>query len=190
MQQTRDEQRVADEGASGDTDPAVALAAEALALDAEEQRLAADVDRWVKRRLDALREEAEAIRVQFETRLWAELPPQERHEWGRIGLRVRPQPSPPATPGAFTVEWCTYSFAHRAGARACFTNYIPKGVGDRYPKNAFCGKLRNWQRPIVDAAEQRFAAIRRSARQIALVRTQLRAALREVRRAGQEGAAD
>jgi hypothetical protein len=128
--------------------------------------------------LEALRAQAEAVRAQFEARLRVEAQTRDRSEWGRIGLRVRPQPSPPATPGTFTVEWCTYRYRNRANANACYTTYLPKGDGDRYPKSAFRGALRNWQRPIVDAAETRMAAIRRAVRHVAQVRTQLRTAVR------------
>lgn len=188
--------RVPDGCEGADTDLRDDPGDDALDLGADDQRLADAVDRWVKRRLDALREEAEAIRMQFEARLRAELQTRERSDWGRIGLRVRQQPSPPATPGTFTIEWCTYSITNPANAKAYYTNYIPKGLGDRYPKSAFCGKLRGWQRPIVDATETRLAAIRRAVRHIAQVRTQLRAAvrveraMREVLRTDQEERAD
>ena len=149
-----------------------------LELDADDQDVAAAVDRWVRQRLDALPAQAESVRAQFVSRMRAEAQTRDRSERWRIGLRVREQASPPATPGAFTIEWCTYRFTRQADGNACFTNYIPKGDGDRYPKSAFRGKLRNWQRPIVDSAETRLAAIRRAARHVAQVRTQLRLAVR------------
>lgn len=152
-----------------------------LDLDADDQLLADAVDRWVRRHLDVLREEARTVQALFEAQLRAAGKGRHRSEWGLISVRVREQPSPPATPGSFTLEWCTYNFAHRASATACFTKYIPKGDGDRYPMSAFQGKVRNWQRPIVAAAETRFAAIRRAVRQIAGTRTQLRLAVRTER---------
>jgi hypothetical protein len=165
-------------GGTADPAPGDDQGGDALELDADDRRLADAVDRWVVRRLDALRAQAETVRAQFEAQLRAEAQTRDRREMGRIGLRVREQRSPPATPGAFTIEWCTYRFGRQAAANACFTTYIPKGDGDRYPKSAFRGKLRNWQRPIVDAAETRLAAIRRAARHVAQVRTQLRLAVR------------
>ena len=150
-------------------------------LDADDQCVADTVDRWVKRHLEALREEAQAMQVLFETQLQAAGKGRSRSEWGRVTLRVREQPSPPATPGSFTLEWCTYRYANHGGTRTCFTKYLPRGEGDRYPMRAFQGHLRNWQRPIVAAAEARFATIRRAVRQIAHVRTQLRLAVRTER---------
>lgn len=152
-----------------------------LDMDADDQTLANALDRWVKRHLDVLREEALTVQARFEAQLRAAGKGRHRSEWGLITVRVREQPSPPATPGTFTLEWCTYNYANRASAKACFTKYIPKGDGDRYPMSAFQGKVRNWQRPIVAAAETRFAAIRRAVRQIAGTRTQLRLAVRTER---------
>ncbi len=111
-----------------------------LELDADDRRLADAVDRWVVRRLDALRLQAETVRAQFEARLRAEAQTRDRSERGRIGLRVREQRSPPATPGAFTVEWCTYRFGRQAAANACFTNYIPKGDGGPVPEERLPGQ--------------------------------------------------
>jgi hypothetical protein len=164
--------------------------------DAADRVFADAVDGWVRQRLAALRREAQTLQIRLETELRTAARGRALYDRGQLGVRVREQPSPPATPGAFTVEWCTYSFGARAGTpagtRACYTSYIPKGNGDRYPMSAFRGKLRNWQRPIVDAAEARFATIRRTARHVAQVRTQMRLAvraeraMREALRAGAE----
>ncbi len=67
------------------------------------------------------------------------------------------------------------------------SDYIRKGDGDRYPKSAFRGIARDWQRPLVEEAEQGFGAIRAAARQLAEVRTRFRAAAKRCRELGLDG---
>jgi hypothetical protein len=102
-------------------------------------------------------------------------------------VRVRPQRADRATPGAFSIEWVTYRYVHSASGVVYLSDYIRKGDGDRYPKSAFRGIARDWQRPLVEEAEQGFAAIRAAARQIAEVRTRFRAAAKRCRELGLDG---
>ncbi|HYN76359.1 MAG TPA: conjugative transfer protein MobI(A/C) [Lamprocystis sp. (in: g-proteobacteria)] len=140
--------------------------------------IAAELDAWVQVELEALRQEAEQVQWRFDAEHQAAGQGRPRSEWGRVGVRIKEQRSSRATPGGFSVEWCTYSYVNRPQGKACFTEYIKKGDGDRYPRNAFRKVARDWQRPLIDAAEDDFAAIRRAVRAVAQVRTQLRLAVR------------
>jgi hypothetical protein len=144
----------------------------------EEPSIAEALDAWVRQELDALREDAEQVRCWFEAEQQAAGKGRPRSEWGRIGVKIKEQRSSRATPGAFSVEWCSYSYVNRAQGKACFTEYLKKGTGDRYPRGAWRKVARDWQRPLVEAAEDDFAAIRRAVREVAQVRTQLRLAVR------------
>ncbi|EGV18826.1 hypothetical protein ThimaDRAFT_1630 [Thiocapsa marina 5811] len=64
---------------------------------------------------------------------------------------------------------------------------IRMGDGDRYPKSAFRGIARDWQRPLVEDAEQGFGAIRAAARHIAEMRIRFRAAAKRCRELGLDG---
>jgi len=155
--------------------------AQPLAAHGPSAALASAVDDWVQHQLDALRGQAEMVQAQLEEQLRTHGASRHRSERGKIGVRIRVQPSPPATPGTFTIEWCTYSYANTAKGQQCFSTYVAKGAGDRYAKSAFAGLVRNWQRPLVDEAETHFARIRRVVRLVSGVRTQLRAAVRAER---------
>jgi hypothetical protein len=147
-------------------------------VDAEEYQgdLTQVLDAWTEQRLQRLRERAELVRNTFESQLrdaGQDLP---RSAWGRIAVRIRAQRGERATPGAFSIEWITYRYGNTAGGKIYLSEYIKKGDGDRYPKSAFRGAVRDWQRPIVESAENAFSHIRAAARQVAQVRTQFRAA--------------
>jgi hypothetical protein len=147
-------------------------------LDAEENLgdLTQALDAWTERRLQQLRERAELVRHAFESQLrdaGKDLP---RSAWGRIAVRIREQRGERSTPGAFSIEWVTYRYGNTSGGRIYLSDYVKKGDGDRYPKSAFRGLVRDWQRPIVESAEDAFSRIRAAARQVAQVRTQFRAA--------------
>ncbi|WP_020503514.1 conjugative transfer protein MobI(A/C) [Lamprocystis purpurea] len=143
---------------------------------------AAGVDRWVVANLATLYQQAEDAVMRFEARqaeAGRDIP---RSAWGKIGVRVRRQQSPAATPGAFVIEWVRYRFtAPTAAGRRCQTVYIQRGTGDRYPRSAFRNLARPWQTPLVMEAEEALGRIRALTRQIAQVRTQLRAAERAKR---------
>ena len=80
------------------------------------------------------------------------------------------------------IEWVRYRFtAPTAAGRRCQTVYIQRGTGDRYPRSAFRNLARPWQTPLVMEAEEALGRIRALTRQIAQVRTQLRAAERAKR---------
>lgn len=144
----------------------------------EEAQFETVIDAWVIARLQRWQAEASAVQGWYEAAMQAALKAEPRRPHGRVTLRVRPQPSPPATPGTFSVDWYQYNFA-RTGARVrCYTTYIPRGMGDQYPASVFRSLIRAWQRPLVMEAEARCAVIRRAVRQIAQVRTQYRLALR------------
>ena len=143
---------------------------------------AASVDRWIVASMAQLYRQAEDEIARFEARqaqAGRDIP---RSEWGKIGVRVRRQHSPAATPGGFVIEWVSYRFtAPTAAGRRCQTVYIQRGTGDRYARSAFRGLARPWQTPLILQAEEGLGRIRVLARQIAQVRTQLRAAERAKR---------
>jgi hypothetical protein len=152
--------------------------------DAAPSHVAEALDAWIARKLAALHERAEQGRSDFEQRLAEAARGLPRSARGRIGVRVRPQRADRATPGAFSIEWVTYRHVHTASGVVYLSDYIRKGDGDRYPKSAFRGIARDWQRPLVEEAEQGFAAIRAAARQIAEVRIRFRAAAKRCRELG------
>ncbi|MFB1486835.1 MULTISPECIES: conjugative transfer protein MobI(A/C) [unclassified Thiocapsa] len=161
---------------------------------AEEDSAPSDIaealDAWIARNLAALQERAEQGCNAFEQRLAEAGRGLPRSARGRIGVRVRPQRANRATPGAFSIEWVTYRHVHTAAGVVYLSDYIRKGDGDRYPKSAFRGIARDWQRPLVEEAEQGFGAIRAAARQLAEVRTRFRAAAKRCRELGLDDEAE
>ncbi|WP_300971253.1 conjugative transfer protein MobI(A/C) [Thiocapsa sp.] len=155
--------------------------------DAAPNQVEEALDAWIARNLAALQERAEQGRSAFELRLAEAGQGLPRSARGRIGVRVRPQRANRATPGAFSIEWVTYRHVHTAAGVVYLSDYIRKGDGDRYPKSAFRGIARAWQRPLVEEAEQGFGAIRAAARHIAEVRTRFRAAAKRCRELDLDG---
>ena len=89
-------------------------------------------------------------------------------------MRVRAVRAQRAAPGAFAIEWFTRRWVNRTGSRSqTFTNYIPRGTGDRYPRAALAA-AQPWELEIADALEERFANIRRAARSVSRLRTAFR----------------
>ena len=136
------------------------------------------VDRWVEERLEDLYQLAEAQVAQCQGRLAEAARDRPPSAVGKVGVRVRRQTSPAATPGSFTIDWVIWNYARTHSGRKCHTRYIPRGAGDGYQRRSFQGIARRWQMPLIMAAEDVFASLRRRARLIAAVRTQLRAAIR------------
>ena len=67
------------------------------------------------------------------------------------------------------------SGVNRTGSRSqTFTHYIRRGTGDRYPRAALAAVSQPWELEIADALEDRFAAIRRTARSVSRLRTAFR----------------
>nr|WP_300988732.1 conjugative transfer protein MobI(A/C) [Thiocapsa sp.] len=123
--------------------------------DAAPNQVEEALDAWIARNLAALQERAEQGRSAFEQRLAEAGRGLPRSARGRIGVRVRPQRANRATPGAFSIEWVTYRHVHTAAGVVYLSDDIRKGDGDRYPKSAFRGIVRAWQRPLVEEAEVR-----------------------------------
>ncbi|WP_040731132.1 conjugative transfer protein MobI(A/C) [Thiocapsa marina] len=163
---------------------------DAADADAAPNQVEEALDAWIARNLAALQERAEQGRSAFEQRLAEAGQGLPRSARGRIGVRVRPQRANRATPGAFSIEWVTYRHVHTASGVVYLSDYIRKGDGDRYPKSAFRGIARDWQRPLVEEAEQGFGAIRAAARQLAEVRTRFRAAAKRCRELGLDDEAE
>jgi len=138
--------------------------------------LAAMLDAWIEATLRELRERAEQERLGFEVRLREAGRGRPRSAWGRIAVRIRDQRGERATPGAFSIEWVRYRFGNGKSGPLYFSEYLRKGAGDRYPRSAFRGVVRDWQRPLVEEAEDHFARLRHAARRVAEVRTQFRVA--------------
>jgi hypothetical protein len=151
--------------------------------------LADQIDAWAQARLAELRAEAEAIAIEWEVedrqlRKETGKPP------GRLTVRIR-DVGGRGTPGAFSIDWMHFWYLRTSDKRSLYRSaYIPRGHGvDRYPAGAFAGHIRAWQRALVSATEDRFAAIRAEAREIAAVRTRYRQAeLRRARRQASGGA--
>lgn len=141
------------------------------------------IDRLVEDSLEALAQDAQAAIERFQARLTDVGRDHPKSEWGKIGVRVRAQHSPQSTPGAFAVEWVSFSFARGRAGRTCHTTYIPRGTGDRYQRAAFRGQARPWQIDLIMEAEETLGRIRAAARQISQARVQLRSAARAVQAA-------
>ena len=87
----------------------------------------------------------------------------------------RPVCAARSAPGAFAIEWFTRRWINRTGSRSqTFTHYIRRGTGDRYPRAALAAAAQPWELEIADALEERFAAIRRTARSVSRLRTAFR----------------
>jgi hypothetical protein len=144
------------------------------------------IDQWVEASLGALAQDAQAVIERFQARLTDVGRDHPKSEWGKIGVRVRAQHSPQSTPGAFAVEWVSFSFAHGRAGRRCHTTYIPRGAGDRYPRAAFRAQARAWQIDLIMEAEETLGRIRAAARQLSQARVQLRSAARAVQAARED----
>ena len=141
----------------------------------ERPEIADTVEQWAQARLVALAANAAEVASQFYLRAARERAERPRDEWGRLGVRVRPVRAQRAAPGAFAVEWFTRRWVNRTGSRSqTFTHYIRRGTGDRYPRAALAAAAQPWELEIADALEDRFAAIRRSARSVSRLRTAFR----------------
>ena len=138
--------------------------------------MVAALDTWIEATLRELRERAEQERLSFEARLREAGRGRSRSAWGRIAVRIHDQRGVRATPGAFSIEWVSYRFGNGKAGPLYFSEYLKKGARDRYPRTAFRGVVRDWQRPLVEAAEDHFARLRHVARRVAEVRTQFRVA--------------
>jgi hypothetical protein len=141
------------------------------------------IDRFVEDSLAALAQDAQAAIERFQARLTDVGRDHPKSEWGKVGVRVRAQNGPQSTPGAFAVEWVSFTFARSRAGRTCHTTYIPRGTGDRYPRAAFRGQARAWQIDLIMEAEETFGRIRAAARQLSQARVQLRTATRAVQAA-------
>jgi hypothetical protein len=129
------------------------------------------VEAWARARLDDLAAEAAEVASQFYVGAAQERAQRPRDEWGRLGVRVRPVRAVRAAPGAFSIEWFTRRWVNRAGSRArTFTTYLRRGKGDRYSRSALAGVAQPWELALADALEERFAEIRRLARDVSRVR--------------------
>ncbi|AUB85197.1 conjugative transfer protein MobI(A/C) [Candidatus Thiodictyon syntrophicum] len=141
------------------------------------------IDRLVEESLGALAQDAHAAIERFQARLTDVGRDHPKSEWGKLGVRVRAQHSPQSTPGAFAVEWVSFTFAHGRAGRRCHTTYIPRGTGDRYQRAAFRAQARPWQIDLIMEAEETLGRIRAAARQLSQARVQLRSAARAVQAA-------
>ena len=150
--------------------------------------MAAALDTWIEATLRELRERAEQERLGFEARLREAGRGRPRSAWGPIAVRIRDQRGERATPGAFSIEWVSYRFGNGRSGPLYFSEYLRKGVGDRYPRTAFRGVVRDWQRPLVEEAEDGFARLRHVARRVAEVRTQFRATAKLLAQIRSDGA--
>jgi hypothetical protein len=146
----------------------------------------ATLETWSLARLRALHDEAEAAVGEFWMRAAAERSRRPKSEWGRLGVRVRPQRNARSLPGAFSIEWFQCRWANRNAQGAIYTTYIRRGKGVRYPRAAFRGLTQPWELEIADTLENRFARIRLLVHSL----SQLRVAFRQHQRLEQRLAAD
>ena len=135
--------------------------------------ITAAVDAWAEARLAALCQEAEEVAARYYARAALERRRRPRSQWGKLGVRVRLQRTPRAAPGAFTIEWFMLRWTNQGGGRP-FTRYIRRGAGERYPHSALAAAAEPWELAIADALEERFAEIRRLARNVSRVRMTVR----------------
>ena len=133
------------------------------------------VEAWARARLEALAAEAAEVASQFYLRAAQQRGERPREEWGRLGVRVRAVRAERAAPGAFSIEWFTRRWVNRTGSRArTFTNYLPRGKGDRYARSTLRGVAQPWELVIAEELEDRFGQIRRIARSVSRVRMAFR----------------
>jgi hypothetical protein len=142
------------------------------------QHLEAQIAAWAQARLAELREQAEAEALGFieADRVLRAGTGKPR---GKLTIRVR-EVRGRGTPGAFSVDWLVFWYVQDKDKKRVYrTRYIPRGHGeDRYRMNAFAGRIKNWQRPLVAETEARLAQIRAEARKVSAVRTAYREAER------------
>jgi hypothetical protein len=131
------------------------------------------VGTWAVDMLVALRGEAESVAMQYV----CDHMKVKEGKYVRLVPRVRLRREPDAPPGSFVVEWVIrYPALTEAGSakRKLLSKYIPRGAGDRYTPGALAKHAKDWQLPLVEAAEDYLAPIRRQVRAVIELRRRVR----------------
>lgn len=95
--------------------------------------------------------------------VWATHLQENRHRprsaWGRVLVRAR------LHHGNIAIEWfiqrTSWAIDATSGRRRVFSEHLRKGRGYRYPLSAFKPYARDWELPLIEACEERFAELRR-----------------------------
>lgn len=136
------------------------------------EALVAQTAGWAAEMLAALKDEADAVITQYITAHWETA----NGAFVRLAPRTKLRREAGVPPGSFTVEWAIRYPAlvvSGTGKRRLLSKYIRKGVGDRYTIKALRRHAQDWQVPLIEAAEDRLAPIRRQARAVIDVRRRL-----------------
>jgi hypothetical protein len=115
--------------------------------------------RLVDQRLAALVQQAR----QLTDSVWATHLQENRHRprsaWGRVLVRAR------LHHGTIAIEWfiqrTSRAIDATSGRRRVFSEHLRKGRGYRYPLSAFKPYARDWELPLIETCEERFAELRR-----------------------------
>ncbi len=95
--------------------------------------------------------------------VWATHLQENRHRprsaWGRVLVRAR------LHHGNIAIEWfiqrTSRAIDATSGRRRVFSEHLRKGRGYRYPLSAFKPYARDWELPLIETCEARFAELRR-----------------------------
>jgi hypothetical protein len=95
--------------------------------------------------------------------VWATHLQENRHRprsaWGRVLVRAR------LHHGNIAIEWfiqrTSRAIDATSGRRRVFSEHLRKGRSYRYPLSAFKPYARDWELPLIEACEERFAELRR-----------------------------
>ena len=95
--------------------------------------------------------------------VWATHLQENRHRprsaWGRVLVRAR------LHHGNIAIEWfiqrTSRAIDETSGRRRVFSEHLRKGRGYRYPLSAFKPYARDWELPLIETCEERFAELRR-----------------------------
>jgi hypothetical protein len=136
------------------------------------EALVAQTAGWAAEMLAVLKDEADAVITRYITAHWEVAD----GAFVRLAPRTKLRREAGVPPGSFTVEWAIRYPAlvvAGTGKRRLLSKYIRKGVGDRYTMRALRRHAQDWQVPLIEAAEDRLAPIRRQARAVIDVRRRL-----------------
>ena len=137
----------------------------------ERKLLVAQTAGWAAEMLAVLEDEADAVITRYITAHW------EVADGGFVRLAPRTKLRRAAAlrrdPSRWSGRSGTRRGRRRPGKRRLLSKYIRKGIGDRYTIRALRRHAQDWQVPLIEAAEDRSAPIRRQARAVIDVRRRL-----------------
>ena len=156
----------------------------ATLLDPEPALAAMQVDRWVGRRLETLRDEAETLVEHYQAEaLRLRRMAAKRAEggkafivWKNLGVRVKRQKADPdkgARGQTFSIEWLVRTY-HPARKKPSQVRLYRKPKGDGYNIAVLKKGTINDESPLIEATEGAFAIIRQEVRMLNRLRESLR----------------